>query len=105
MPDDQVATKRMPVWGQENGAIPRALATAVVAVPTRHDPVRLADRRRWFDYKTIKFQMDWNERDFGVLLDVTGRTTGPVGSVWCGRLFRRRSSVQGVPISASSRAR
>ncbi|MEW1881071.1 type IV toxin-antitoxin system AbiEi family antitoxin [Rhodococcus sp. NPDC080181] len=27
-----------------HGAIPRALATAVVAVPTRHDPIRLADR-------------------------------------------------------------
>ncbi|MDR6909070.1 hypothetical protein J2W54_000479 [Rhodococcus fascians] len=28
-----------------HGAIPRALATAVVAVPTRHDPIRLADRQ------------------------------------------------------------
>ncbi|WP_176458141.1 MULTISPECIES: hypothetical protein [Nocardiaceae] len=28
-----------------HGAIPRALATAVVAVPKRHDPLRLADRR------------------------------------------------------------
>ncbi|WP_072807529.1 type IV toxin-antitoxin system AbiEi family antitoxin [Rhodococcoides yunnanense] len=27
-----------------HGAIPRALAMAVVAVPTRHDPIRLADR-------------------------------------------------------------
>ena len=28
-----------------HGAIPRALATAVVAVPTRHDLIRLADRQ------------------------------------------------------------
>lgn len=28
-----------------HGAIPRALATAVVAVPTLHDPIRLADRQ------------------------------------------------------------
>ncbi|MFY2786607.1 hypothetical protein [Rhodococcus sp. MALMAid1271] len=28
-----------------HGAIPRALAMAVVAVPTRHDPIRLADRQ------------------------------------------------------------
>ncbi|SNT47912.1 type IV toxin-antitoxin system AbiEi family antitoxin domain-containing protein [Rhodococcoides kyotonense] len=27
-----------------HGVIPRALATAVIAVPTRHDPIRLADR-------------------------------------------------------------
>lgn len=28
-----------------HGVIPRALATAAVAVPTRHDPIRLADRQ------------------------------------------------------------
>jgi hypothetical protein len=73
VPDDRVGTEWMPgleaaaagiavaAYGADDavvmgvsaarlhGVIPRALATAVVAVPKRHDPIWLADRqRRWF---------------------------------------------------------
>ena len=69
VPDDRVGTEWMPgveaaavgvavaAYGRDDavvmgvsaarlhGVVPRALANAVVAVPTRHDPIRLADRQ------------------------------------------------------------
>ncbi|MGB3373038.1 MAG: type IV toxin-antitoxin system AbiEi family antitoxin [Rhodococcus sp. (in: high G+C Gram-positive bacteria)] len=38
-----------------HGVIPRALATAVIAVPTRHDPIRSADRQAADRQAVVRF--------------------------------------------------
>ena len=54
-----------------HGAIPRALATAVVAVPTRHDPIRLADRQavvRFVVRDTARLDAERLDTELGAVL-------------------------------------
>ncbi|MBY6687826.1 hypothetical protein HQ305_21165 [Rhodococcus sp. BP-149] len=51
-----------------HGVIPRALATAVVAVPTRQDPIRLADRQaviRFVVYDTARLNAERIDTELG----------------------------------------
>ncbi|QCB52598.1 hypothetical protein E5720_06980 [Rhodococcus sp. PAMC28707] len=102
MPDDRVGTEWMPgleaaaagiavaaysaddavVMGVSaarlHGAIPRALATAVVAVPTRHDPIRLADRQavvRFVVRDTARLDAERIDTELGPVLVTTPEQT------------------------------
>ncbi|MCZ4563963.1 hypothetical protein O4160_24275 [Rhodococcus sp. IEGM 1401] len=57
-----------------HGAIPRALATAVVAVPTRHDPIRLVDRQavvRFVVRDTARLDAERIDTELGPVLATT----------------------------------
>lgn len=57
-----------------HGVIPRALATAVVAVPTRHDPIRLADRQalvRFVVRDTARLDAERIDTELGAVLVAT----------------------------------
>ncbi|MGF0312057.1 type IV toxin-antitoxin system AbiEi family antitoxin [Rhodococcus sp. IEGM1428] len=98
VPDDRVGTEWMPgfeaaatgiavaaysaddavVMGvsavRSHGVIPRALATAVVAVPTRHDPIRLADRQavvRFVVRDTARLDAERIDTELGAVLVAT----------------------------------
>lgn len=61
-----------------HGAIPRALATAVVAVPTRHDPIRLADRQavvRFVVRDTARLDAERIDTELGPVLVTTAEQT------------------------------
>lgn len=61
-----------------HGAIPRALATAVVAVPTRHDPIRLADRPavvRFVVRDTARLDAERIDTELGPVLVTTAEQT------------------------------
>ena len=61
-----------------HGAIPRALATAVVAVPTRHDPIRLADRQavvRFVVRDTARLDAERIDTELGAVLVTTAEQT------------------------------
>ena len=61
-----------------HGVIPRALATAVVAVPTRHDPIRLADRQalvRFVVRDTARLDAERLETELGPVLATTAEQT------------------------------
>lgn len=102
VPDDQVGTGWMPgveaaaagiaiaAYGPDeavvmgvsaarlHGANPRALATAVVAVPTRHDPIQLADRQavvRFVVRDTARLDADRIDTDLGSVLVTTAEQT------------------------------
>nr|WP_037219958.1 type IV toxin-antitoxin system AbiEi family antitoxin [Rhodococcus sp. JG-3] len=102
VPDDRVGTEWMPgfeaaaagiavaAYGPDDavvmgvsaarlhGAIPRALATAVVAVPTRHDPIRLADRQavvRFVVRDTARLDAERVDTELGAVLVTTPEQT------------------------------
>ncbi|WP_143537843.1 type IV toxin-antitoxin system AbiEi family antitoxin [Rhodococcus sp. 14-1411-2a] len=61
-----------------HGAIPRALATAVVAVPTRHDPIRLADREaviRFVVRDMARLDAERIDTELGAVLVTTAKQT------------------------------
>ncbi|WP_256977042.1 type IV toxin-antitoxin system AbiEi family antitoxin domain-containing protein [Rhodococcus sp. RS1C4] len=61
-----------------HGAIPRTLATAVVAVPTRHDPIRLADRPavvRFVVRDTARLDAERIDTELGPVLVTTAEQT------------------------------
>ena len=61
-----------------HGAIPRPLATAVVAVPTRHDPIRLADRKavvRFAVRDTARLDAERIDTELGPVLVTTAEQT------------------------------
>ncbi|MET4046704.1 putative transcriptional regulator of viral defense system [Rhodococcus sp. UYP5] len=61
-----------------HGAIPRALATAVVAVPTRHDPIQLADRQavvRFVVRDTARLDAERIDTELGAVLVTTPEQT------------------------------
>lgn len=61
-----------------HGVIPRALATAVVAVPTRHDPIRLADRQalvRFVVRDTARLDAERIDTELGPVLVTTAEQT------------------------------
>jgi hypothetical protein len=61
-----------------HGVIPRALATAVVAVPTRHDPIRLADRHavvRFVVRDTARLDAERIDTKLGAVLVTTAEQT------------------------------
>ena len=61
-----------------HGAIPRALATAVVAVPARHDPIRLADRQalvRFVVRDTARLDAERIDTELGPVLVTTPEQT------------------------------
>ncbi|MGB2947596.1 MAG: type IV toxin-antitoxin system AbiEi family antitoxin [Rhodococcus sp. (in: high G+C Gram-positive bacteria)] len=61
-----------------HSAIPRALATAVVAVPTRHDPIRLADRQavvRFVVRDTARLDAERLDTELGPVLATTAEQT------------------------------
>ena len=61
-----------------HGAIPRAFATAVVAVPTRHDPIRLADRQalvRFVVRDTARLDAERIDTELGPVLVTTAEQT------------------------------
>ncbi|MGB3769590.1 MAG: type IV toxin-antitoxin system AbiEi family antitoxin [Rhodococcus sp. (in: high G+C Gram-positive bacteria)] len=102
VPDDRVGTEWMPgleaaaagiavaAYGHDDavvmgvsaarlhGAIPRALATAVVAVPKRHDPIRLADRPalvRFVVRDTARLDAERIDSELGPVLVTTAEQT------------------------------
>jgi predicted transcriptional regulator of viral defense system len=102
VPDDQVGTEWMPgleaaaagiavsAYGPDDavvmgvsaarlhGAIPRALATAVVAVQTRHDRIRLADRQavvRFVVRDTARLDAERIDTELGPVLVTTPEQT------------------------------
>ena len=61
-----------------HGVIPRALATAVVAVPTRHDPIQLADRQavvRFVVRDTARLDAERIDTELGPVLVTTPEQT------------------------------
>lgn len=61
-----------------HGAVPRALATAVVAVPTRHDPIRLAYRQalgRFVVRDTARLDAERIDTELGAVLVTTAEQT------------------------------
>ncbi|MDV8022714.1 type IV toxin-antitoxin system AbiEi family antitoxin [Rhodococcus sp. IEGM 1330] len=102
VPDDQVGTDWIPLlegaaagiavaaYGRDDavvmgvsaarlhGVIPRALATAVVAVPKRHDPIRLADRQalvRFVVRDTARLDAERIDTELGAVLVTTAEQT------------------------------
>ena len=102
VPDDRVGTEWMPIleaaaagiavaaYGPDDavvmgvsaarlhGAIPRALATAVVAGPARHDPIRLADRQavvRFVVRDTARLDAERIDTELGPVLVTTAEQT------------------------------
>jgi hypothetical protein len=61
-----------------HGVIPRALATAVIAVPTRHDPIRSADRQavvRFVVRDTTRLDAERIRTELGPVLVTTPEQT------------------------------
>ncbi|WP_306305361.1 type IV toxin-antitoxin system AbiEi family antitoxin domain-containing protein [Rhodococcoides yunnanense] len=102
VPDDRVGTEWMPgleaaaagiavaAYSADNavvmgisaarlhGVVPRALATAVVAVPKRHDPIRLADRPaviRFVVRDTARLDAERIDTELGAVLVTTPEQT------------------------------
>jgi predicted transcriptional regulator of viral defense system len=102
VPDDRVGTEWMPgleaaavgiavaAYGRDDavvmgisaarlhGVLPRALATAVVAVPTRHDPIRLVDRPalvRFVVRDTARLDAERIDTELGPVLVTTAEQT------------------------------
>lgn len=102
VPDDRVGTEWMPgleaatpgisaaAYGRDDavvmgvsaarlhGVIPRALATAVVAVSARHDPIRLADRQavvRFVVRDTARLDAERIDTELGPVLATTAEQT------------------------------